>query len=140
MLVFQAICGEIDNFELLLVDFGGFIARNGRPLTKGSGTSCIMCSSAYDIEGGALASGGNECALHEDLVLAFDCERRVLLDGLEQHWKSGRTTWRIYKKGLYLVLVCPLRVLSCPSLDGRRIAIGHIRLNAVVVAAPSSNH
>jgi len=39
----HAICGEIDNFELLLVDFGGFIARNGRPLVMGSGTSCIVC-------------------------------------------------------------------------------------------------
>ena len=89
----DAICGEIDNFELLLVDSGGFIARNGRPLIKGSGNGCIMCGSAYEVvEGGTLTRGGNECALHEELVLAFDGERRVVLHGLEQHWKSGRAT------------------------------------------------
>jgi len=84
------VCGEIDDFELLLVDFGDFIARCGRPLVKGSGTSCTMSVHAYEVVGGAvLASSGDECALHEELVLAFDGERRVLLHGLEQDWKSG---------------------------------------------------
>jgi hypothetical protein len=38
----NAVCGEIDNFELLLVDFRGFVVRYGRPLVKESGTSCIV--------------------------------------------------------------------------------------------------
>jgi len=30
----NAVCGEIDNLEFLLVDLGGFIAGCGRPLVK----------------------------------------------------------------------------------------------------------
>lgn len=58
-----------------------------------------MCGHAYEVVGAAtLASGSNERALHEELVLAFDGERRVLLHGLEQYWKSGWTTWRMCEK------------------------------------------
>lgn len=38
----NAVCWEIDDFELLLVDFGGLIAGCGRPLVKGSGSSYTL--------------------------------------------------------------------------------------------------
>jgi len=48
-----------------------------------------MSGYAYEgVEAVALASRGDKCALHEEFVLAFDGERRVLLHGLEQHWQS----------------------------------------------------
>jgi len=75
----------------------------------------------------ALASRGDECALHEELVFAFDGERRVLLHGLEQHWESASDEAQDVqkkKKNVYLVLLRSLRVLSYPSLDGRSIAVG----------------
>ena len=85
----NAVCGKIDDFEFLLVDLGGFVAGYGRPLEMGLGTSCTMSWLAYKVvEVVALASRGDECALHEELVLAFDGERWVLLHGLEQHWES----------------------------------------------------
>ena len=72
------------------MDLGGFITGRDRPLVKGSGTSCIVIQRAYEVvEGGALASRGDEYALHEEFVLAFDGEWRVLFHGLEQHWQSA---------------------------------------------------
>jgi len=124
----NTICGKIDDFEFLLVNPGGFIAGYSRPLIKGLGTSRIRSWAAYEVvEGVALASRSDKCALHEELVLAFEGEWRVLLHGLEQHWESeSDEVGNVQKeKGqLYLVLLCSLQVLSCLSLDGRSIAAG----------------
>lgn len=80
----NAVCGKVDDFEFLLVDLGGFVAGYGRPLVKGIRHQLYHEWLAYEVvEVVALASRGNECALHEELVLAFDGEWWVLLHGLE---------------------------------------------------------
>jgi hypothetical protein len=43
--------------------------------------------------------------------------------------RVGRSGERVRGMGqFYLALLCSLRVLSSPSLDGRSIAVGHIRV------------
>jgi DNA-directed RNA polymerase subunit N (RpoN/RPB10) len=70
-----------------------------------------MSGHAYEVlEGVALASRGDECALYEKLVLAFDDERRVLLHGLEQHWEKYQMRWRMCERK-----VAALPCTSMPS-------------------------
>jgi hypothetical protein len=128
----NAVCGEIDNFELLLVNLGRFITGCGRPLVKGQ----APIASSFGVLTRSLRA-----VLSRAGVMNVLCTRNLSLHLMESGgssfmgWSStGRACQRSGEfaremKQLYLVLLYSLRVLSCPSLDGHSIAVGQIRVN-----------